>query len=95
MYILLSDVYSLAILRLCTEMNHNGMSLMNWDVQDPPDGFTAADVSSQFILPNLIVHSPIHCQAKHSHVRSFVDILTHIFDGFGRLAVLNIDVCIE
>ena len=71
------------------------MSLMTWEVQDPPDVLIAAQVSSQFILPNLIMHCPIHCQAKHSHVRSFVDILTHIFDEFYRVAGLNIDVCIE
>ncbi len=48
----------MAILKLHTEMNYSGMSLMNWEVQYPPDGFIAADVSSHFILPNLIMHSP-------------------------------------
>ena len=86
--------YTLAILKVHTEMNHSGMSFMNWEVQDPPDGFIAADVSSHFTLMNLIMHSPIHCSAKISHVRSFVEILAHIFDGFHKVAVLNIDVCI-
>ena len=46
--VLLSEVHSLAILKVHNEMNHSGMSFMNWEVQDPQGDFSAADLSSPF-----------------------------------------------
>ena len=77
--ILFSEVNTLSILEMYTQMDYSRISLMDREVEHSPECFTTTYVASMLVICYLIYVTGEECE--YSLVSSFVDVLAHIFDG--------------
>ena len=91
--ILFSEVETLSILEMYTQMDYSRISLMDWEAEYSPECFTTTYVASMLVICYFISVTGEECE--YSLVSSFVDVLTHIFDGLDWVAIFHVDMCIK
>ena len=91
----LCKIDSLAIFKVNAEMLDGRMALVDRKGKNAPHSLISTDVSPTFVAGNLIKFGTNPFKSKDCLVTPLVDIFANVFDGFDRVAKLNVDMCVE
>ena len=88
-----SEMYSLAIWKVHSQMRERRRMLVDLVTENPPRCLAATDVASKLKLFYFV--STVLIDAKDACVRSLVYVFTDVLDGFDILTQLQVDVTLE